>query len=346
MYSHAVTKVGILGASGFTGAELLRLCAGHPDFDVVHAGANTSAGAAVSDLYPSLLGAYPDLNFGGSSPVDVAGCDLVFTALPHGESQALMPALLGQTGCVVDLSADFRLADAELYPRWYGASHSAPELLAERAFGIPELFGEQLPGARLIAAAGCYVTAAALALAPFIRRGLVEPSGIVVDATSGVSGAGKAATETTHFAHVDGGFTAYGLINHRHTPEIEQALGGASVIFTPHLAPMTRGILATSYARPLPGEIPDSDGAIEVLRAFYAEMPFVRVVDSPPSTKQVTGSNMALITARVDPRTGWLIVLSAIDNLVKGASGQAIQCANLALGLDETLGLPMAAVFP
>ncbi len=341
-----MTSVGILGASGFTGAELLRLCASHPDFEVVHAGAHTATGSAVGEAYPSLQAAYPDLTFGGSAAEDVAGCDLVFTALPHGESQNLMSRLLKEVDCVVDLSADFRLADASLYPEWYGADHAAPELLKERVFGLPELFGKDLPGARLIAAAGCYVTAASLALAPFVSDGWVEPTGLVVDAASGVSGAGKAATETTHFSNVDGSFSAYGLTNHRHTPEIEQVLGGASVLFTPHLAPMTRGILATCYARPVSGRLPDSASANEVLSNFYRDAPFVRIVDSPPATKQVTGSNMALITARVDPRTGWLIVLSAIDNLVKGASGQAIQCANLALGLDERAGLPMAAVFP
>jgi N-acetyl-gamma-glutamyl-phosphate reductase len=210
-------------------------------------------------------------------------------------------------------------------------------------YGLPELFGTALPGASLIAAPGCYPTAAALAVAPLVRAGVVEPSGIVVDAASGVSGAGSAAKDTTHFNTVDEDFTAYALLTHRHTPEMEQAIG-AEVLFTPHLAPMNRGILATCYARPSV-ELATED-VMGILAETYAGSPFVVVSDRVPSTKATLGSNAAHLTARVDERTGWVLSLCALDNLGKGASGQAVQCANLALGLEETAGLSAVGVYP
>jgi N-acetyl-gamma-glutamyl-phosphate reductase len=339
-------KVGIVGASGYTGAELLRLCAGHPELEVAVATADTQAGQRAAGLYPSLAAAYPDLVF-GPAPTDggegLDGLDLVFLALPHGHSQDLVPDLKGRVGHVVDLAADFRLKDAAAYPVWYGSEHRCPELLAEFSFGIPELFRDQLRGAGLVAAAGCYVTAAALALAPFARSGAIDTRGVVVDAASGVSGAGRTLKHSSHFATVDEDFVAYSLLDHRHTPEIEQATG-AQVLFTPHLAPMTRGILATCYARPR--SVDSTAAAIELLHEFYAGEPFVVVGEQPPSTKATWGSNCAHLSARVDPRTGWLVVLSALDNLVKGASGQAVQCANLALDLPEELGLSRVGVYP
>ena len=340
-------RTAILGASGYTGAELLRLLAGHPEFAPVLATGDRSAGSRAADVYPSLAAAYPELVFSPLDPdvLQTARPDLVFCALPHGESQRIVPALRGSVGHIVDLAADFRLKDASLYPTWYGEAHHCPEHLADAAFGIPELFRDSLRGATLVAAAGCYVTAAALALAPFVRAGAIEPSGIVVDAASGVSGAGNALKSTTSFGTVNEDFTAYGLLTHRHTPEIEQATG-ATVLFTPHLAPMTRGILATCYARPATGGPASTEDALALLHDAYAGEPFVVVSERSPSTKATLGSNSVHLSARVDPRTGWLVVLSALDNLTKGASGQAIQCANLALGLPETAGLPTAAVYP
>jgi len=340
--------VGVFGASGYAGAELLRLAAGHPDFEVVLATADSQAGGRVADLYPSLAAAYPQLMLTAADPAAADGLDLAFLALPHGASQGLVPDLRTRVGVVVDLAADFRLRDPALYPEWYGAEHRCPELLAEAVTGIPELFGEDLPGATLIAAAGCYPTAAALALAPLVRAGLIdtEGGGIIVDAASGVSGAGRVPKPHTHFNAVDEDFTAYGLLDHRHTPEIEQAIG-AQVIFTPHLAPMNRGILATCYARPADGteggRPPDPLGE---LRRFYDGCPFVVVADRSPSTKATLGANCAHLTARYDPRTGWIVAIAAIDNLTKGAAGQAIQCANLALGRPETAGLPIVGVYP
>ncbi len=213
------------------------------------AGADSQAGQRVGALYPSLAAAYPGLEFSKVGVDDLAGLDVVFLALPHGESQLLAPDLVGRVGLLVDLSADFRLHDPEAYPQWYGAEHGAPELLGRFAYGLPELFRADLPGATLVAAPGCYPTAAALALAPLVRAGVIATTGVMVDAASGVSGAGRKLSHTTHFNTADEDFTAYGLLTHRHTPEIEQATG-AQVLFTPHLAPMNRGILATCYARP------------------------------------------------------------------------------------------------
>ena len=334
-------QVGVFGASGYAGAELLRLLAGHPGMHVRLATADSQAGGRVAELYPSLAAAYPDLVFAGPDPASADGLDVVFLALPHGASQQLVPDLGKRVGTVVDLAADFRLKDPGLYPTWYGEEHHHPEMLADAVFGIPELFRDQLPGASLIAAAGCYVTAAALALAPLVRAGVIDPHGVVVDAASGVSGAGRVPKPNTHFNTVDEDFTAYGLLTHRHTPEMEQATG-ARILFTPHLAPMNRGILATCYARPAAGD-PDP---LATLRQAYAGEPFVMVGERSPSTKATLGSNCAHLTARFDARTGWVLAICALDNLTKGAAGQAIQCANVALGLPETAGLPVVGVYP
>jgi N-acetyl-gamma-glutamyl-phosphate reductase len=345
MYTDAM-KAGIVGGSGYTGAELLRLLAGHPDIEVAVVTAHSHAGQVVGEHTPSLAAAYPGLVYESAQPELLDGLDLVFCALPHGESQTFVPELRHRVGVIVDLAADFRLRDASQYSTWYGEEHAAPELLAESVFGLPELFRSDLAGATLIASAGCYPTAAGLALAPLVRSGLVEPSGIIVDAASGVSGAGRAPKDSLHFGTVDEDFVAYGLLSHRHTPEMEQILG-AQLLFTPHLAPMVRGILATCYARPAAGPGALSTAAVmHALHEAYDDEPFVVVSDAPPSTKATAGSNTAHVTARVDARTGWVLAFCALDNLVKGASGQAIQCANAALGLAETTGLPLGGMYP
>jgi N-acetyl-gamma-glutamyl-phosphate reductase len=339
----AKLRVGIVGASGYTGVELLRLCSLHPDFDVVVATGDSQAGTPAAALYPSLAAPYPDLVLSRLDPGQLVDLDVVFLALPHGEAQSLAPTLLGRVGVIVDLSADFRLRDASLYPQWYGAPHRHPELLPRFAYGLPELFRPEIIGAEAIAAPGCYVTASALAIAPLVRAGVIEPQGVIVDAASGVSGAGRSLKANTAFCAVDEDFTAYGLLDHRHTPEIEQATR-AQVLFTPHLAPMNRGILATCYARP--AEATSTESLLATLARSYKDEPFVVVGQESPSTKATLGSNTAHLTARYDERTGWVVVLAAIDNLVKGASGQAIQCANIALGLPETAGLPLAGMYP
>ncbi|HEY1826532.1 MAG TPA: N-acetyl-gamma-glutamyl-phosphate reductase [Acidimicrobiales bacterium] len=336
-------KAGIVGGSGYTGAELLRLLAGHPEIEVAVVTAHSHAGQVVGEHTPSLAAAYPGLVYEAADPGRLKGLDVVFFALPHGESQRVIPDVRSGTGLIVDLAADFRLKDAALYPQWYGEEHVHPASLADAVFGLPELFRAELAGATLVAAAGCYPTTAGLALAPLLRAGLVESQGIIVDAASGVSGAGRGPKDNLHFGAVDEDFTAYGLLTHRHTPEMEQILD-AQVLFTPHLAPMVRGILATCYARPT-GKLTTAD-AMGALHEAYDAEPFVVVTDAPPSTKATSGSNAAHVTARVDERTGWVVALCALDNLVKGASGQAIQCANAALGLPETTGLPLGGMYP
>ena len=331
------------GASGYAGTELLRLCAAHPDIEVAVATAHARAGERVADHTPALAAAYPSLVYAKPEASAFEDLDVVFLCLPHGESQRLVPELAHPSRVVVDLAADFRLTDPAAYATWYGEEHVAPQLLGSFVYGLPELHRSQLPGARMVAAPGCYPTAAALALAPFTGRGLVDPAGVVVDAASGVSGAGRAAIDRLHFGAVDEDFVAYGLLTHRHTPEMEQVLG-VPVLFTPHLAPMARGILATCYARP--ARRLTTEDAMDVLHEVYDPEPFVVVRDEPPSTKATSGSNSAHVTACVDERTGWLVALCAIDNLGKGAAGQALQCANLALGLPETTGLPVAGVYP
>ncbi|MDQ3980268.1 MAG: N-acetyl-gamma-glutamyl-phosphate reductase [Actinomycetota bacterium] len=340
-------RIGVIGGSGYTGAELLRLCHSHPEFEVAWATADTSAGAPVAELYPSLAAAYGEMVFRQYHPALAGDVDLVFLALPHGASQQLVPELLEQGRPLVDLAADFRLLDASAYEHWYGERHACPELLGRLAYGLPELNREEIAKADGVAAPGCYPTAAAVALAPLVRAGVIAPDGVIVDAASGVSGAGRGLKHTTHFGTVNEDFIAYGLLDHRHTPEMEQVTG-ARVLFTPHLAPMTRGILATCYARPAGGAggVTSTEDLLALLAAAYAGEPFVVIRPSSPSTKATWGSNAVHLTARFDARTGWVVVLAALDNLVKGASGQAVQCANLLLGLDETTGLSAIGVYP
>jgi N-acetyl-gamma-glutamyl-phosphate reductase len=339
-------SVGIVGASGFAGAELLRLLASHPELDLAVATGDTQAGSLVRELYPSMSAAYGERVFAPYSPEAVDGLDVAFLAMPHGVSQSMVPELLGRVKHIVDVAADFRLDDPSLYPEWYGEPHTAPELLSHFAYGLPELFRDDIVGTNHVAAPGCYPTTATLPLAPLAKAGLIEATGIIVDAASGVSGAGRGKFP---FCGTDEDFVAYGLLDHRHTPEIEQTLTMATgvpaqVLFTPHLAPMNRGILATCYARPT--GTTSTDQLLDCLHAAYDGEPFVVVTDGSPSTKATLGANVAHLTARFDARTGWVLALCALDNLVKGTSGQAIQCANLLLGLDETLGLPTVGVYP
>jgi N-acetyl-gamma-glutamyl-phosphate reductase len=340
-----MVRVGIIGASGYTGAELLRLAAGHPDYEVVVATGDTQAGTRASSLYPSLAVHYPDLVFSEFDEAATAGLDLVFLGLPHEASMQLAPRLVGSVGCVVDLSAAYRLKDASLYPGWYGFAHDQPEMLAEAVYGLPELYRKELQGARLVATPGCHVTAASLALQPLVAGGLVEPSGIIVDNATGITGAGRALKHSSLFCTVDENYEAYGLLDHRHTPEIEQVVG-AQVLFTPHLAPMNRGILATCYARPASGVSLSTEVVLGALREAYAGEPFVVVREESPSTKATLGSNAVHMTARYDDRTGYVLVICAIDNLTKGASGGAVQAANVALGLQESAGLTSVGVYP
>lgn len=336
-------RTAILGASGFVGGELLRLCAGHSDLRPTRLFGSSRAGDPLRLVHPHLAAAYPGQGIESFATEALDEIDLVFAALPHGQSQRLAPAILERGIKLVDLGADFRLRDPADYRLWYGAQHEAPGLLGRFAYGIPELGRDSIRTADAVAAAGCYPTAAILALKPFVDAGLIVPGSVIVDAASGTSGAGREARESTSFAIVDGSFSAYGLLAHRHVAEMEQALGGP-LLFTPHLAPMARGILATCYAaaaRPMAADEP-----LDLLRSAYAGEPFVQVTDDPPATKAVAGSNSAHVTARFDQRTGRILAIAAIDNLVKGAAGQMIQCANLMLGLDEREGLPLCGMHP
>jgi N-acetyl-gamma-glutamyl-phosphate reductase len=336
-------RTAILGASGYVGGELLRLIAAHPQLAPTKLFGESKAGQSISAVHPHLASAYPASAFEKFEEGALDGIDLVFAALPHGHSQRLAAAILDIGIPFVDLGADFRLDDAATYERWYGHAHEAPELLGSFVYGIPELNRDAIKSAKAVAAAGCYATAAILALKPLVDAELVKAESLIVDAASGVSGAGREAKESTGFSTVDGSFSAYGLLSHRHTAEMEMAIGG-TVLFTPHLVPMTRGILATCYGdatRQMSADVP-----LEALAAAYADEPFVHVTNQPPATKWVSGSNGVQLTARYDERTGRVLALSAIDNLGKGAAGQMIQCANLMLGLDETAGLTTTGVYP
>jgi N-acetyl-gamma-glutamyl-phosphate reductase len=331
-------NVAILGASGFVGGELLRLLAGHPGLRPTRLFGDSQAGAMLADVHPHLALAFPDARIERYDAALLDGIDLVFAALPHGQSQALAGAIIAAGVRFVDLGADFRLNDAAAYERWYHEPHQAPALLERFVYGIPELHRDAIAASRTVAAAGCYPTSAILALKPLL--GLIDPDTITIDAASGVSGAGKALKDATHFNSVAEAMTPYGLLDHRHTAEMEMMLGG-KVLFTPHLAPMNRGILATCTAI--------ARGPCDPLAALaeaYAGEPFVRVSERVPSTKWALGSNAVHLTARYDARTGRVLAIAALDNLVKGAAGQMIQCANLMLGLDEAAGLTTAGVWP
>lgn len=336
-------RIGIIGGTGYTGAELMRLVAGHPHASVVLVTSTREAGMPVADLHPALGGS--GLIYEGLDPAAAKGrCDVFFVCAPHGVAMDLVPELADADHLVVDLSADFRLADASVYEAWYGLAHRAPDLLAHATYGLTELFRDDVRGAKLVANPGCYPTATLLALAPAVKAGLVDPSTIVIDAKSGVSGAGREPSLGTSFSECAESVSAYKVAAHRHTPEIEQALGrlaGTDVVvsFAPHLMPMVRGLLATCYGT-LTREA-TTDEVVELYRSRYVGEPFVTVLDAGtmPATKHVTSSNACHIGLAADPRSGRLVAVAAIDNLVKGASGQAVQNMNVALGLEETAGL-------
>jgi N-acetyl-gamma-glutamyl-phosphate reductase len=338
------TRIAILGASGYAGGELIRLVDDHPEMEVVHLGAHSKAGASLSEVHPHLTGG--DRVLQTNNAVDA---DLAFLALPHGASSEPAMELLDKGVTVVDLGSDFRLDSADRYEAAYGTPHPYADELGHWPYGIPEFFGKELAGADKVAAPGCYPTSALLGIAPLQTAGLVGDGPVIVDSMSGVSGAGRAAKENLMFGAVDEGVSAYGVLTHRHRPEIEQglgALGGAepAVIFTPHLVPMQRGIMSTCYVPVSAGT--EAATIADVYRSAYADTPFVSVVDQPPQTRWIVGTNRALVKPHFDPRTNTAVVVSVIDNLLKGAAGQAVQCANLMLGLDETAGLPMAGWMP
>jgi N-acetyl-gamma-glutamyl-phosphate reductase len=345
-YSAGMVEIGIIGASGYTGAELLRICAGHPELDVRFATGDSQAGKAIGNLYPSLAAAYPASDFVAWDPSLLDDVDGVFLGLPHGASQALMAEVLDSGVKVVDLGADFRLPDSATYEQWYGEPHTCPELMGRFVYGVPELHRKAIEASDAVANPGCYPTAASLAMAPVTEAGLLDTGAIVVNAVSGVSGAGRPPKPNTTFCSVDEDVSAYGLLSHRHTAEMEMNLG-ATVLFTPHLVPMNRGILATCTAKLAnPDARVDTEGLLSAMADFYDSEPFVVVSERSPSTKATLGTNAVHMTARWDQRTSSVLAIAAIDNLGKGASSAAVQNMNLMLGLGETTGLATAGLYP
>lgn len=339
--------VGIFGASGYAGGELVRLVDGHPEFRVEVLAGSTSAGLALRDVHPQLSGG--DRRLLAMEQAAEHNIDLAILALPHGASAPLAMNLLDRGIPVVDLGSDFRMDTPDRYLEAYGSEHAYPDQLGEWAFGLPELFEESIVGADRVAVPGCYPTSAILALRPLLAAGLVTPKPITIDSMSGASGGGRSAKPNLTFGSIDEGVTAYGVLTHRHRPEIEQGLVVGSqeptVVFTPHLVPMQRGILSTCHA-PMASSGTSAGDLREVLEASYGKSPFVEVIDRPPQTRWVVGSNRCLLWVGVDPRTGTALVLSALDNLIKGAAGQGVQCANLMLGLPETAGLELNGWMP
>lgn len=347
-------KVGIINVTGYAGAELARLLYNHPEAQVVSVTGRSEVGKKLAEVFPHL--ACYDLTV----EPEFGSVDFAFSALPHAASAEACAPLVRAGVPVVDISADFRLDDPKEYAEWYGGEHLAPYLLPA-AYGLTELNRDAVNGAKLVANPGCYPESALLALAPAAKAGIIWPE-IIVDSKSGVSGAGRGLALNTHLGEAGESVSAYGLGGHRHLPEIVQEVrkmmappeagqpSEVKVTFTPHLIPMTRGILSTCYAPLYPGRAPSGDGAGDAVREMYREFykgePFVRVVDAPPATKHTRGNNVCLVYPTVDRRTDRLVVVSVLDNLVKGAAGQAIQNMNAMMGLPETMGLDMPAVYP
>ena len=347
-------KIGVVGAAGYAGIEVVRLVLGHPEFELVAATSDELAGKRIDAVYPGFTGT-TDAVFTAHAKAPLTECDAVFLAVPHTAALAQAPALVAAGVAVIDLSADFRLKDPAVYEQWYNVPHTATDLLAQAAFGLPELFRDGLEAlaARraagegvLVGCAGCYPTATSLATAPALKAGLVGEGIIVADAISGVTGAGKKPTERTHFCHADENVEAYGVATHRHTPEIEQILGiEGRLVFTPHLAPYNRGLLSTVTV-PLADPSIDQAQVDETYQKFFADSAFVHVLTggAQPQTSSVAGTNNAHVACIVNGRVGALIATCAIDNVGKGAAGQAVQCANIVLGLPEATGLATAAI--
>lgn len=344
-------NVAIVGASGYTGLELIRLLHCHPEVAVTCLTSEQSAGKPISEVFPTLRGRC-DIVLENLEPVRISEkADIIFTALPHKAAMEVVPTFLKLGKRVIDLSADYRLSDPVVYGEWY-EPHINPAGLKKAVYGLPEIRRAKIKGAKLVANPGCYPTSIILGLAPLLKKGLIDLSSIIADSASGVTGAGRSAKVDSLYCEVNEGFKAYGVGGaHRHTPEIEQELSLLAgellkITFTPHLLPMDRGILSTIYASPK--KKISTEAIVALYREFYAGEPFVRVLaeGNLPSTAFVRGSNFCDIAPLVDPRTGRIIVVSAIDNLVKGASGQAVQNMNLVCGFPETMGLDGLALFP
>ncbi|MBM3934544.1 MAG: N-acetyl-gamma-glutamyl-phosphate reductase [SAR202 cluster bacterium] len=345
-----MVKVGIINVTGYAGMELARILSRHPEATIASVTGRSLAGKRLSDVLPHLAGLDMTITEEVTGSVDV-----VFSALPHQASAQKIASFLGKGVKAVDISADFRLKSLQEYKEWYHADHPCPERLEEAVYGLPELNRKEISSAALVANPGCYPTASILALAPAIKAGIIEPD-VIIDAKSGVSGAGQKAELGYLFSEVNENFRAYSVDGHRHMPEIRQGLQAVSagakvdVTFMPHLVPMTRGILATCYAKLRPGSVGQGEKAAVDIRdlynSFYKNERFVQVAGAPPATKQTLGANTCVVYPTLDPRANRLIVISCIDNLVKGAAGQAVQNMNLMFGLEESAGLRQLALYP
>lgn len=345
-------SVGIIGASGYGGVQLIRLLIERPEVEIAYLGGESSAGKLFSELYPHLA---HQVNL-VIEPIELEKiaerCQVVFLSLPNGLACEMAPTLLSRGCKVLDLSADYRFSNLETYTAWYGKERADREVAATAVYGLPELYRDRIASASLVACPGCYCTASLLALSPLLKQGLISPETIVIDAKSGTSGAGRQAKTNLLLAEADNSLAAYGVARHRHTPEIEQIcseLAGYDlrVQFTPHLIPIVRGILSTVYATLRdPGLV--REDLITIYSAFYRSSPLVKILPSGiyPQTKWAAGTNLCYIGIEVDPRTNRIIVMSAIDNLIKGQAGQAVQCFNLMMGWEETLGLPQLSFYP
>ncbi len=341
-------KVGIINVTGYTGTELARLLYGHTGVKLTSVTGRSAVGKKLSQVFPHLT-------IDSLITAELDEVDLAFSAMPHKESAEVILPLLRKGVRVVDLSADFRLKEATDYPRWYDFTHPAPDLLKKAVYGLPELYRSQVSSANLVANPGCYSTAAILALAPAIKEDLIYPD-IVIDSKSGISGAGRTLSLTTHYSEASDNVSAYALEGHRHLPEMAQEFqnlspkASFSVTFVPHLVPMSRGILSSCYAKLKEGKIAKGEKGKDQLKqlynAFYKGEPFVRITDAPPQTKHTWGNNFCLVYPTIDLRTDRLVVISCLDNLVKGGAGQAVQNMNLMLGFEETTGLDALAVYP
>ncbi|HEY9761571.1 MAG TPA: N-acetyl-gamma-glutamyl-phosphate reductase [Trichocoleus sp.] len=345
-------SVGIIGASGYGGVQLVRLLSEHPAAEITYLGGDSSAGKRFSDLYPH-LSAQTALTIEAIDLEAIANrCQVVFLSLPNGLACEMAPVLLAKGCRVLDLSADYRFTDLSVYENWYGVDRKDQAVAEEAVYGLPELFRDRIQSARLIGCPGCYPTASLLGIAPLLKQGLAQPETLIIDAKSGTSGGGRVAKTNLLLAEADNSLAAYGVAHHRHTPEIEQICSHLArqevlVQFTPHLVPMVRGILATIYGTMRdPGLV--RDDLLTIYSAFYRSSPWVTILPNGtyPQTKWAWGTNRCYIGIEVDPRTSRVIVLSAIDNLMKGQAAQAVQCLNIMLGLEETVGLPQLSFYP
>ncbi len=341
-------KAAILGATGYAGAELMRLLSYHPDAEIVYPASHSYAGKKFSDIYPGMRGVCDMILREDDIAKAAEEADVIFLSLPAGLASSLVTPEILSKAVVIDLGADFRLHDKSVYESWYKTEHHSPQLLGEAVYGLPEIHRDSIKGKRLIANPGCYTTCSIMTLYPLVKSNLIKTDGIIIDAKSGTSGAGRSEKLGSLFCEVNESIKAYGVTTHRHTPEIEQELSAAAdkdivLQFTPHLVPMNRGILAVCYARIENGVTEDD---VSAAYSIYENEPFVRILDTLPETRFVKGTNLVDISWRLDKRTGNIIALGAIDNLVKGAAGQAVQNMNIAFGLPETEGLVTGAGCP